>query len=81
MSRPPVGESQLTPFRFSFNRSVRLEDRDERLSSDAGALLVRELAEGLDLPALFAGLRDPRRKSQCRHSLRELLLTYLALLA
>jgi hypothetical protein len=76
-----VGESRPTLLRFSFNRSVRLEGRTEQLSSDAGSLLLRELAEGLDPHRSLARLQDPRRRSQCRHSFRGRLFTYRAPLA
>ena len=44
-----------------FNRSIRIEARPERLSSDAGALMLREVAERLGLLTwLKPRLDDPR---------------------
>jgi len=37
-----MGEEQGTLFLPDFNRSIRVEGRSERLSGDAGALLLRE---------------------------------------
>lgn len=47
-----MGEAQGTLFPAEFNRSVRIEARPERLSADAGALLMRDLTDRLGLPAL-----------------------------
>src|SRR5215218_7811052 len=38
-----VGEEQSTLFSPDFNRSIQVEAREERLTSDAGALLLREV--------------------------------------
>ncbi len=48
-----MGESQLTLFQPKLNRSIRLETRAERLSGDAGALPLRDLADRLGYRALF----------------------------
>jgi hypothetical protein len=77
-----MGESQLTLFQPKFNRSIRVEARAERLSGDAGALLLRELADRLGYRALLAeALADPRNPDRIRHPFGELLLTDLLLRA
>lgn len=70
-----------TAIRPSFNGSIRVEAREERLTSDAGALLAREVMDRLRLmewlePRLF----DPRDPQLVTHPLVELLRTQLLLL-
>lgn len=66
----------------SFNRSIRIEAREDRLTSDSGALLLREAMERLDLLNwLTKRLTDPRDQAKVVHPLRELLATSLLLLA
>ena len=61
---------------------MRIEARPERLSADAGALLLRELMERLGYTALFrTHLSDPRDPARVTHSQAELLRTVLLLLA
>ena len=68
---------QGTLFSPDFNRSVVVEARPERLSSDAGALLIRDLTERPGLPALAGKhLDDPRDRDRTRHPFLELLLHY-----
>jgi len=58
----------------TFNRSIKLRARDQRLSSDGGVLLLREADHRLGLIGdLAAGLRDPRRPECVRYHLDELL--------
>ena len=40
-----MGEEQGTLFSPEYNRSVQVEARPEKLTSDAGALLLREVTE------------------------------------
>lgn len=76
-----MGESQGTLFQPNFNRSVRVEAREERLSADAGALLMRELMDRLGLDGLVERhLVDPRDPSRITHPWQELLRTQLLLL-
>ena len=52
-------------FMPSFNRSLVIEVRLERLSSDAGAVLLRELLERSGIiPWMVARLADPRASNQ-----------------
>ncbi len=72
----------LGNFSLKFNGSVRVEARAERLTSDAGALLLREVDERLGLTGwLGHRLKDPRDGSRITHSLEELVRTHLLLLA
>ncbi|MBF0186261.1 MAG: IS1380 family transposase [Magnetococcales bacterium] len=65
----------------SFNRSVKIESRAERLSSDGGALVLRECWERLGMFDWLSGrivdVRDPNRIT---HPLSELLSTHLLML-
>lgn len=68
-------------FGFTFNRALKVEARAERLSSDAGVLLQRELDERLALTRrLAAELHDPRDPDLITHLLEELLRTRLYLI-
>lgn len=71
----------LTDFALKFNGSIRLEAREERLTAEAGALLLREVEERLGLSRwLKERLKDPRDPSRITHSLTELVRTHLLLL-
>lgn len=77
-----MGESQGTLFPLEFNRSIRVEARGDRLSSDSGALLLRELMERLGYTPRFAEhLRDPRTPERITHPFVELVRTAVLLLA
>ncbi len=68
--------------RLEFNGSIRIEDREERLSSNAGALLMREYAHRTGIDSwLTEHLDDPRRQDLVTHPFSELLLTSLLLRA
>jgi hypothetical protein len=61
-----MGEVQGTLFRPDFNRSIRVESRSERLSGDAGTLLLRELAEVMGYRRLLhEALTDQRDLVPC----------------
>jgi hypothetical protein len=51
----------LTDFSLEFNGSVKLEAREERLTSEAGAVLLREVDESTDLLLLGQGWRKAAR--------------------
>jgi hypothetical protein len=75
-----MGED-LTLFRAEFNGSLRIESRPERLTSEAGAVLLREVLERLGITAwLVERLEDPRDPALVTHPLAELLHTSLLLL-
>jgi len=67
--------------RPTFNGSIRVEAREERLTADAGVVLAREVMERIRLiewiePRLF----DPRDPKLITHPIDELLRTQLLLL-
>ena len=69
-----MSEASGAYFEPTFNRSVKLRARDHRLSSNGGALLLREADERLGLvSSLVGGLHDPRRPELVRYHLDELL--------
>lgn len=75
-----MGEVQATLFQPDFNRSIHVEARPERLSADAGTLLLRSLMDRLGLPRLLGRhLRDPRDPSRITHPWLELLRTEILL--
>lgn len=58
----------------TFNRAVKVRNKDERISSDAGVLLLREADHRLGITAdLAASLYDPRKQEKIRYQLVELL--------
>lgn len=70
-------EGVLVP---SFNGSIWIEGRPERLTDNPGALLQRETAERLNIIEwLDERLDDPRNPELITHPLSELLLTELCL--
>jgi len=69
-----MGERQQPLFNLSFNGSVKVASTDERLTSDAGVLLLREADHKLGLTeSLAATLSDPRNPEKTRYTLTELL--------
>jgi hypothetical protein len=76
-----LGE-RVADFRAHFNGSVRIESRSERLSGDAGALLLRDGLERLGfVDWLGRELVDRRKRELIVHPLKELVLTSILLLA
>ena len=76
-----MGED-LTPFWAEFNGSLRIESRAERLTSEAGAVILREVVERLGVvPWMVERLRDPRDPRLVTHPLAELLHTAVLLIA
>lgn len=77
-----MGEEQGTLFSPEYNQSVRVEARPEKLTADAGALLVREVMERLEYSELIERhLTDPRVPGRVTHPQIELVRTALLLLA
>jgi hypothetical protein len=69
-------------FRPTFNRSIRIETRQERLTTDPGAVLLREIMERLGIVGWLANrITDPRRPELVVHPTRKLLRTAILLLA
>jgi len=76
-----MGE-ELTLFRAEFNSSIRLESRPERLTSESGAVVLRDVMERLRLGEwLKERLQDPRNPKLITHPQIELLRTSVLLLA
>jgi hypothetical protein len=77
-----MGEEQGTLFSPEYNHAVRVEARPEKLTSDAGALLMREVMERLGYSELIGKhLTDLRVPGQVIHPHVELVRTALLLLA
>ena len=77
-----MGEARNWLFEPSFNRSIKVRRTDQRLTSDAGVLLLREADHRLGLVASLAQrMRDPRHPDKIRYSLTELLRERLYALA
>lgn len=75
-----MSESQDTLFRLDFNGSVKIEARPQRLTGDAGVLLLRELVEQLGVDEdLAERLSDPRDQAVVKHPWKELLRTAVLL--
>ncbi len=76
-----MGEANLSLFRAKFNQSLRIEARPERLTSDAGAVLLREVMERLGIVDwMTSRLVDRRDPELITHPLSELVRTSLVLL-
>ncbi len=76
-----MGEGNLALFRAEFNRSLRIESRPERLTSEAGAVVLREVLERLGVVDwLVKRLADHRDPDLITHPLSELVTTSLLLL-
>ncbi len=77
-----MNEDYLTPFSFTFNGSLRVETRGSNLSCDAGAFILRELENKLDLVGdLAERIEDPRNPDSITHPMVELLRARLFALA
>lgn len=71
-----------TVIRPTFNGAIRVEARQERLTGDAGAILLREVMDRIGLiDWLCDRMQDPRSPALITHPLAELLRTQLILLA
>lgn len=69
-------------FSADFNGSLRIEPRPERLTSDAGAVILREILERLGVVGwMVERLEDPRDPNLITHPLTELLRTAVLLIA
>ncbi len=75
-----MGED-LALFPVEFNGSLKVEARAERLSGEAGAVILREVIERLGIGRFLADrIEDPRNQDLITHPLIELLQTELLML-
>lgn len=76
-----MGET-LPQLRVEFNGSLRIEGRAERLTAEAGVVLLRETLDRLGtIERLHRQLIDGRAQDQITHPLSELIRTPLLLMA
>lgn len=76
-----MGET-LEPITPRFNRSLRVECREDRLTGEPGAVLLREILESSGIMGwLGTRLKDPRRQADVLHDLPSLLRTAVLLAA
>ena len=76
-----MGDDQ-TLLRPTFNGSLRIEGRPERLTGDAGAIVLRETMDRLGMIEwLGERLQDPRNPELITHPLSELMRTEFIRLA
>ncbi len=69
-----MGEAQVNLFEPDFNRSVKVQTVDQRLTSHAGAILLRDFDHQLGLTESLGDLLfDPRREDRIRYTGTELL--------
>ena len=69
-----MGESQGTLFEPEFNRSIKVQTCEQRITSHAGAILLREFDNQLGLvESLAEQLTDPRSPEKIRYTATELL--------
>lgn len=69
-----MGEAKVSSFEPEFNRSVKVEFADQRLSSNAGVLLLRQADHKLHLiESIVQRMNDPRRQDLIRYQLGDLL--------
>jgi hypothetical protein len=75
-------EAKTCSFAPGFNRAIKVRHRDSRLTSHAGAILLREADHRLGLTeSLASHLLDPRNPDKIRYQLVELLRERLYALA
>ena len=75
-----MGET-LSLFRSSFNKSLRIESRPERLTGEPGAVVLREIMDRTRfIEWMVDRLHDPRKGDRVIYPLADLLRTSLLLL-
>lgn len=69
-----MGEGKSNGFRVEFNRAIEVEFSDQRVTSNAGVLVLRELDHRLGIcESIAASIVDPRRPDRIRYQVVELL--------
>jgi len=65
-----MGEKSSTLFPITFNKSLVVDTREERLSADGGAVILREIDQRLHITQYLAeNLHDPRDPNTTIHPL------------
>ena len=67
-------------FRFTFNKAIAPIESDASITSDAGALIVREIIHRLGIDTMIDALDDPRNSDHIRYSLQELVIHRVSML-
>ncbi len=76
-----MGESTLSDISPSFNKSIKVNFGEQNLTSHSGSLLIRETMEATGIMKWLASrMKDPRKPNKIKHSLTEILHTYMLLL-
>lgn len=69
-----MGESKTNIFEPEFNRSIKVQATDHRLTSNSGVILLREADHRLGiLSSIAQNVDDPRRDDRIRYTITELL--------
>ena len=69
-----MGEAQDTLFQPEFNRAIKVQTSDQRITSHAGAILLREIDHQLGLiESIGERVTDPRDPRKVRYTATELL--------
>jgi hypothetical protein len=69
-----MGEDQNLLFQPDFNRAIKVQTSEQKITSHAGALLLRQLDHQLGLiESLAECIRDPRDPTKIRYTVAELL--------
>lgn len=77
-----MGEAQGTLFEPEFNRAIKVQTFSQKLTSHAGAVLLREADHQLGLvESLSESIHDPRQPEKIRYTATELLRERLYALA
>lgn len=77
-----MGEDKSTGFQAGFNRAIQVEFSDDRITSNAGVLLLRQIDHKLGLcESMASQMYDPRRADRIRYRIVELLRERLYALA
>ncbi len=69
-----MGEAQGNLFEPEFNRSIKIQATDQRLTSNAGVVLLREADHRLGLiESIAMNIKDPRMENRIRYHIDELI--------
>lgn len=68
-------------FRFLFNRAIGSIESDDRITSDMGAVVVREVLHRLGVDSLIERIEDPRRQEWIRYTILEMIMFRVAMMA